>query len=126
METEGSPVVFASMQVKDLLVLNRHASTLVVELPSVVMSVPGLAYDGEWVSVAAALPSVDWKEIEKKVAKSGFLANTPDQLESRDRGARVGDGSFGKSRISLTSSTAEALKSEVPNEDEDDYHDEVD
>lgn len=83
------PIIIGSILPKDLLVLNRYSQTLLEELPTAVMSAPGAIYTGEWVSLASALPPMDWKEIQQKLAKSGHLANTPEALEKRDLGAAV-------------------------------------
>lgn len=83
------PIIIGTIQPKDLLVLNRYSQTLLEELPTAVMSVPGALYTGEWVSLASALPPIDWKEIQSKLAKSGHLATTHEQLEKRELGAAV-------------------------------------
>lgn len=84
----ASPVVVGTLDATGLLVLNRYASSLVDELPTVVMSVPGAAYTGEWMSLASAFPALDWIELRNKLAKSGHLALDPDQLESRGVGTK--------------------------------------
>lgn len=87
LKSEGVPIVLGTIRPQDLLVLNRYARTLVDELPSIVMSAPGVVYTGDWVSLASAMPALDWKEIQQKLQKSGHLAGTPEQLESRDLGS---------------------------------------
>jgi len=87
METASKPIVISSIRGQDLLVLNRHAPTLIDELPTVVMSVPGIVYTGEWVSLASSFPAIDWTELASKLSKSGHLANTPEDLTKRT-GAR--------------------------------------
>lgn len=86
---KGGPIVLATIRPQDLLVLNRHAATLVEELPTVVMSAPGFIYSPDWVSTASALPAMDWKELAGKLSKSGHLALTPESLERRDLGSAV-------------------------------------
>lgn len=82
-----APVVIGTLRSQDLLVLNRYASSLVKELPSVIMSAPGVVYTGDWVTLASALPALDWKEVKDKLSKSGHTAYTPDALEKRDLGS---------------------------------------
>lgn len=82
-----APVIIGTIRAQDLLILNRYASSLVDELPSIVMSAPGVVYSGDWVTLASALPALDWKEIVSKLAKSGHTAFTPDALEKRDLGS---------------------------------------
>lgn len=88
---ESSTVSVGTMRPQDLLVLNRHATTLVIELPSIVMSAPGVVYTGDWVSTASALPAVDWRELKDKLSKSGHTAYTPETLEARGQGGDVFD-----------------------------------
>lgn len=87
LRSADAPVVIATMRAQDLLILNRYADSLVTELPSVVMSAPGVAYTGDWVSLASALPALDWKEVVDKISKTGHTAYTPENLEKRDLGS---------------------------------------
>lgn len=87
---EGSgPIVVGTLDAQGLLILNRYAPSLVQELPTIVMSAPGAIYTGEWVSLASALPAVDWAELAQKVAKSGHLALAPGDLPARQVGGSV-------------------------------------
>lgn len=85
--SEGdTPIVVGAVDPGVLLVLNRHAATLVTEVPTVVMSAPGAIYTGEWMTLASPFPAMDWTELRDKLSKSGHLALTPDQLEARKVG----------------------------------------
>lgn len=88
---DKGPIVIGTISAQDLLVLNRHASTLVTELPTVIMAAPGVAYTSDWISLASALPPMDWREMQTKLAKSGHLAVQPEQLEKRGLGGAVFD-----------------------------------
>lgn len=79
----GENTAIASVKAEDLLVLNKYAPTLMDEMPTIVMSVPGLIYSGEWMALASAFPSVDWMELERKISKSGHMATTPEDLPGR-------------------------------------------
>lgn len=81
-----APVVVGAVDPGVLLVLNRHAATLVNEVPTVVMSAPGAIYTGEWMTLASPFPAMDWTELREKLSKSGHLALTPGQLEARKVG----------------------------------------
>lgn len=89
LKTQGIPIALGMIGPQELLVINRHATTLLDEMPSVVMSAPGVLYTPDWMSLASAFPAVDWKEIQTKLAKSGHLATTTTQLEARGLGANV-------------------------------------
>jgi hypothetical protein len=91
LQTHDIPFAIVAMGPDDMLALSRHAATLVPEMPSVVASVPGLIYEGSWVSQATAFPSIDWSEMAKKMEKSGHLATTPEDLEKRDVGSPTFD-----------------------------------
>lgn len=85
--TNEKPLCVSTLSIHDLRVLQRHASTLVDEVPSTLLNVPGLIYSYEWQTVCAGVfPAIDWPEFEKKVATSGTLAVTPGDMEKRDRG----------------------------------------
>jgi len=81
----GGGIVVVAMNVDQLSLLTRNSAELVPEVPSVVTAVPGARYSGEWMMIAGHLPSVDWDELSGKLAKSGFLANTPEQMQDRGR-----------------------------------------
>lgn len=88
---QGNPICVGTLGSQDLLVLNRYARTLVEELPTVVMSAPGVIYTADWMSLASAFPAADWKEILGKLSKSGHLATNPEQLAKRQLGPNVPD-----------------------------------
>nr|QYF49821.1 MAG: hypothetical protein 1 [Yunnan farmland cysto-like virus] len=83
--TNGLSIAVVTMSAENMLVLSRHAATLVDEIPTVVMSVPGAAYTGEWMMLASYFPPMDWIELERKLKKSGHMATTPGSLEKRTR-----------------------------------------
>lgn len=89
LKSQGHPISLGMIGPQELLVINRHATTLLDEMPSVVMSAPGVLYTPDWMSLASAFPAVDWKEIQGKLSKSGHLATTPEQLEKRNLGANT-------------------------------------
>lgn len=82
-------VTIAAMKPMDMKVIQRHAGTLLAELPAVLMAVPGLVYPGDWLSAAAGFTPVDWMEVERRLAKSGSTAFTLEQMDSLDVGAPV-------------------------------------
>nr|QYF49734.1 MAG: hypothetical protein [Jiangsu sediment cysto-like virus 6] len=87
LETDGVPLAIVGLGAEPLLILNRHAATLLSEVPTVVTSVPGLIYSGEWFTLASAFPAVDWTELERKLAKSGHTAFTTRDLQKRSVGS---------------------------------------
>lgn len=86
LETNALPQCIVAMSARDLLVLNRHAATLLTVLPVAIANAPGLVYTGDWMTAASALPPMDWREMEAKFQKSGLTAHTPEELETRGRG----------------------------------------
>lgn len=90
--TDSVPMGVAVVSEAVMLVIARHATMLFDrELPLVLHSVPGLVYPQAWMSLGTAFPPANWMEFVKSTAKSGVLSTTPEQLESRGVGARVGD-----------------------------------
>lgn len=87
---DESNLVVATVTSHRLSLMQRYAAELFHELPTVVFNAPNLAYPGEWASVAAAIPAIDWMEFETKVSKPGAIARTPEQLQ--DRGKHEGYG----------------------------------
>lgn len=79
----GAPYVIGSVSAQDLLVLTRHASTLMSEVPSVVVAAPGFSYTGDWVSLASALPSLDWTELVQKLSRSGHTAVKKESFDKK-------------------------------------------
>nr|QYF49689.1 MAG: hypothetical protein [Guangxi cysto-like virus 2] len=88
--THGKPIMIAAVSSRDLMILARYASTLLDEMPTVVISAPGLIYEGGWSTHATAFPPIDWTELEGKLSKSGTLATNPDDLEAVTRGRGTG------------------------------------
>lgn len=130
LETQGAALTVSTLSVADLMVLNRHAATLLDEVPTVVLSIPGALYTSEWMSVASALPAIDWIELGKKLQKSGHTANNVEQLGARARGTEqmppvggpsdspsTGKGFFGRRHQELPRSaldTADPTKEDLP------------
>lgn len=91
LQTAEHPHAVAAVGPQILLILSRHANELLVDLPSMVMAVPGIIYEPAWVTMAAAFPIVDAHELEAKLAKSGVVSSDVNQLTARNRGVPVGD-----------------------------------
>lgn len=87
LETAGSPISIVAASNEQLLVLNRHATQLLEEVPSVVVGVPGLVYAGDWYTLASTFPPLDWSELEKKASKSGHTAHDLSAVEQRSVGS---------------------------------------
>jgi hypothetical protein len=83
--SEHSHAIFG-MTTESLMTLTRHAKQLLVEMPSVVMSVPGIVYTADWNIAATSFHPLDWTEIESKLSKTGLVAHEIDDLEKRDQG----------------------------------------
>lgn len=79
----GGQIIVAAIDAANLAILNRHMSTLLKEVPVVVMAAPGATYRSDWNMIAHALPSEDWMTLSGKLAKSGLLASTTEQAEKR-------------------------------------------
>lgn len=78
------PIIIARMKTNDVVVLMRHLSTLLPEIPTVLINAPGSRQSSEFMSVTASLPSIDWTELSSKLAKSGLLSQTTEQAEERN------------------------------------------
>lgn len=91
--TQDGTMHIVAVSSRDLMIMARHAQTLLTEMPTVVISAPGLIYEGSWLTHATAFPAVDWTELEAKMLKSGTLSHTPEQLEdvTRSRGTGYRD-----------------------------------
>jgi len=77
-----------------LLILTRHAAHLLDEVPSVILSIPGLVYSAEWSIAATAFHGLDYVELRDKLAKSGVLAHSVVDLEKRDMGSLFSDANI--------------------------------
>jgi hypothetical protein len=80
---EHSHAIFG-MTTESFMTLTRHAKQLLVEMPSVVMSVLGIVYMADWNIAAILFHPLDWMEIESKFSKIGFVAYEIDDLEKCD------------------------------------------
>lgn len=85
-ESTVAPVVVAAVSPEQLLVLTRHAQTLLDEVPFALISVPGPVYTGDWVTMASTFPPLDYTELERKLAKSGHVSMDTKSLSSRPTG----------------------------------------
>lgn len=95
---EGVPLGVMAVNEETLLVLSRHAAQLMVELPSVLTSVPGLMYDQSWMAMGTYFPPTHWKTFSESNKRSGVTSHTPDVLESRRVGANSGSIDFDPNR----------------------------
>ena len=84
------PIIVARMKNHDVVTLMRNLTTLLPEIPSVIVSAPGSRHSTEFMSVTASLHGVDWKELSAKFSKSGLLSQTTEQAESRTTATRQG------------------------------------
>lgn len=69
-----------AVSVEQAALLVRYPSELAASDLTIVTNVPGLVYRSDWMMATAALPRVDWMEMEGRLAKSGLTAYTPEQL----------------------------------------------
>jgi hypothetical protein len=104
--------IVAAIRPESMLILNRHASELLEELPEVVIGVLGLIYASEWYSLASTFPPVDWSELVKKTSKSGHTARNLDDVETR------GNGSLATSRPEYGRDTETELDDDLGEVDE--------
>nr|QYF49665.1 MAG: hypothetical protein 1 [Jiangsu sediment cysto-like virus 1]QYF49683.1 MAG: hypothetical protein 2 [Jiangsu sediment cysto-like virus3] len=81
----------AGLNSSSLLVINRHATELLESLPEVILGVPGLIYTSDFYSTASSFPSLDWRELEVKMAKSGHTSTSLDDLAERGLGTVLSD-----------------------------------
>lgn len=82
-EAVGGSMAIASLSDEQLTLLHRYMGELLPEVPTVVLSAPGVVYSSQWMMVASPLPSVDYMEISGKMAKTGLLAHSPTQVVKR-------------------------------------------
>ena len=116
---DQQPVFVATVSEADMLLLNRYPDALLDELPTSLMSVPNMVYSGDWVTLASALPAMDWMEMESKLAKSGATAQTVEQLGERSKTQEYQEYGF--------SADASPPPSDTPDghaKDDDDFSDE--
>lgn len=69
-----------AVSVEQAALLVRYPGELASSDMTVVTNIPGLVYRSDWMMAVAALPRVDWLELEGRLAKSGLTAFTPEQL----------------------------------------------
>nr|AFR52744.1 procapsid assembly protein [Pseudomonas phage phi6] len=105
----GGQIVIAALNANNLAILNRHMSTLLVELPVAVMAVPGASYRSDWNMIAHALPSEDWITLSNKMLKSGLLANDTVQGEKRSGAEPLSPNVYTDALSRLGIATAHAI-----------------
>lgn len=81
----GKTTVVAAVDEVILAFLSAHATQLLEEYPSRIISVPGLIEnaDNAWSRNGAVFPPVDWMTFSKNMAKSGTVAHTAEDAEKR-------------------------------------------
>lgn len=89
-EAVSGSMVFVTLDDAQMALLHRNMAQLLPEVPTAVMSAPGVVYTAQWMMLASPLPVVDYLEISGKIAKSGLLAHKPEDVAKR--------GPFGSSR----------------------------
>lgn len=93
----NTPIAIVRMGEFQLETLNRNASEILPELPSVVTDGPNGYTSTDWRHATDAFPIVSWDQVVKQMLKSGKTATTPDQLEERSsnsgyqQGHKAGD-----------------------------------
>lgn len=71
-----------AVSVEQAALLVRYPGELAPSDMTIVTNVPGLVYRSDWMMATAALPRVDWMELEGRLAKSGLTAYTAEQLQA--------------------------------------------
>lgn len=69
-----------AVNVEQAALLVRYPGELAPSELTLVTNVPGLVYRSDWMMATAALPRIDWLELEGRLAKSGLTAYTTEQL----------------------------------------------
>jgi hypothetical protein len=85
LNARDNSVVIVTLDTDNLLVLVRHITMLLDDIPSYISGIPGVQYPVEWMQIAATLYPVDWLEMEGKLAKSGLLSQKTDQVSTRSK-----------------------------------------
>jgi hypothetical protein len=70
-----------------LMILTRSTDQFLLDAPHVIMGVPGLVYTGEWSSIAARLPTIDFLQLEEELKKSGHTLHSKESLSRHDKGS---------------------------------------
>lgn len=63
--------------------LSRYPKELAPSVLSIITNVPGLVYTSDWMMQNAALPRIDWMEMEGRLAKAGHTAFTATAQEKK-------------------------------------------
>lgn len=78
-----STLLIFGLPADELIVIARHAQSLLTELPTIVTGVGGLLYPAHWMSIAAPFPAIDFSELEQKLSKPGFSTFDPETHSKR-------------------------------------------
>jgi hypothetical protein len=111
-ENNENPHGIYAVTTEQLMLLGRHASQLMNEMPSVVFSVPGLVYGADWMTAAGMYHPADWIELTDKLSKTGLIAHTLEDAEKRDRGPL--EATYQQSPRSLRDIRKRSTEDQVP------------
>nr|QYF49783.1 MAG: hypothetical protein 1 [Jiangsu sediment cysto-like virus 9] len=84
--TSGDSVLVAAVTERQLSMMSRFPAELFDELPAVLLSAPGLFYDGAWMQMATAFPAEDYLQFARKAEKSGHVSFTVEDMEKKGFG----------------------------------------
>lgn len=62
------------LSLEQTALLTRYGGELAPSDVTLLVNVPGIVYRSDWMMAAAALPRIDWMEMEGRLAKSGLVA----------------------------------------------------
>jgi hypothetical protein len=83
--------VIVQLDPKHVALLSRHATELLPELPVMVMGTPGAVYSRDFEMFATSFMMEEWETFRRRLAKSGSLANTQEELEVRSNASTYSD-----------------------------------
>lgn len=109
-QTDG--IVIFRLGTDNAITLMRNLSTLMRELPTVVLNAPGSAYAIDWMSALSTLPAIEWTELEAKMAKTGLLAQDTTSAEERSPATSQGHKS-GRQTLNEMIETDKDLAEEI-------------
>lgn len=73
---EGTQVI--AIPADTLMLLVRHKTQLLHDLPYVLANLPGVAYPPSWMVFGSQLPLTDWIDLQQQLRKSGAVARSVD------------------------------------------------
>lgn len=76
-------IVVCTLDIDALIILTRNMSTLLPGTIEGIVGAPDITYPGKWVSIATTFGLTDWLEFERKIVKTGLLAATTSEVETR-------------------------------------------